>query len=379
MNKGLIQLLNESLMKTSDRVLFFEGIDEENLRKFKIKISLGDKKRIDIEKKINDADLCKMLWNAGMLRAKNFPAIMKIIKEFLKRNVQRPKALAIDTNLVYSRFIQNVIEAEFRDPYESILFFIIIGRGTNDEMHYKTSVKYRGMPESMFKKFVEIISSDSIVASLLTNTTHKELIINKLRNAANRDGRLGLKGLLHFRELQSKYRVIVSKPLHLYYAKEMISRPAINVNKTKSTARENIYPGVTFPDAVFDSIIRHEIAFIRDNTNIDVLFLTADKNNDESSETEGLEHVYVQQPTTWMTINNEGPNIINVDHVEKLLVELLTFSPFIKVSSTSDQFKPFYLAYTWIGKLPEENLKGKIQYSDGSKSKFYQISSLSEF
>jgi len=61
-------------------------------------------------------------------------------------------------------------------------------------------------------------------------------------------------------------------------------------------------------------------------------------------------------------VNYQGARVINTTHVERLLVELMTFSPYVRVSTDDDDTEPFYLAYTWIGKLPEENLNGHVQY-----------------
>ncbi|MHC1590933.1 MAG: hypothetical protein ACXQS8_02505, partial [Candidatus Helarchaeales archaeon] len=213
-----------------------------------------------------------------------------------------------------------------------------------------TGVKYSPMYHSSYDNLCDILEKEPRACELILKSKRIEELRDRLKHASNRDGRLGLKGLLYFREMQRKYKVICSKPVHLYYTKPMIGKTG------------DASTGVWYPDAVYDCIIRHEIEFIRDNTNLDVLFLTADKNNDETCETEGLMHQYVQQPVSWLDVNYQGARVINTTHVERLLVELMTFSPYVRVSTDDDDTEPFYLAYTWIGKLPEENLNGHVQY-----------------
>ena len=356
----LIQLLNGMLVDSSSKLFLIEGIDEEELAWFKVTIDM-DKDRKIAKENLDDLEFCKMLWSAGMLLSKNHDELKSKITNFLGTAGNCPKALAIDTNLIYSRFLQTFLGTVYSKPYEKVPFITVVGRGSNDEMHYKTSSNYRSMWKADFEAFCKLISQDPNVGLLLTNRNKPDEVASRMKQASSRQGRLGLKGLLYFRELQAKYQMICSRPLHLYYAKEMSSK----MLDGKS--------GVQYPDAVYDAIIRHEVEFIRDNTNVDVLFLTADKNSDEASETEGLLHQYVQQPTRWADVNAAGVSIINVDHVEKLLLEFLAFSPFVKISCDGKANNAIYLAYTWIGKLPADNLEGRIQAWDGKDVNYYYM------
>jgi len=356
----LIQLLNAFLVSSPDRKLLLEGVNEDKGTMVKVAVQLGEKPEMH-PAGIDDLDFCSMLWSAGMLPAREHEAMEKHVMEFLDRPGNRPKTLAIDTNLVYSRFVQNFFSQQYGRPFDRVPAFIVVGRGTNDEMHYKTSITYYGMRNEKYKRFIDTIAQDPDACMLLVNTQDPIDVYEKMDKASSRPGRLGLKGLLYFRELQGNYPVIVSKPAHMYYTKEMTSK-----SHDKSIA-------VEYPDAVYDSIIRHEVEFIRDNTNLDILFLTADKNNDESSETEGLAHYHVRPPTRWLPVNEAGASAINARNVARFLVELMAYSPFVKISAPDSAKRPMHVAYAWTGKLPEENLDGRIQAWNGSSVAFYYV------
>ncbi|MBN2150483.1 MAG: hypothetical protein JW839_03450 [Candidatus Lokiarchaeota archaeon] len=356
----LIQLLNAFLTSNPERKLLLEGVNEDKGTKVKVTVQLGEKPEIH-PAGIDDLDFCSMLWSAGMLPARGHEEMQQFVIAFLDRPGNRPKALAIDTNLVYSRFVQNFFSQQYGRPFDRVPAFIVVGRGTNDEMHYKTSVMYRGMLDERYKRFIDAIVQDPDACMLLVNARDPVEVYERMDKASSRAGRLGLKGLLYFRELQKNYPVIVSKPAHMYYTKEMTSK-----SHDKNVA-------VEYPDAVYDSIIRHEVEFIRDNTNLDILFLTADKNNDESSETEGLAHYHVRPPTRWFQLNDAGVAVINARNVARLLVELMAYSPYVKISAPGGGKRPMHVAYAWTGKLPEENLDGRIQAWDGSHVVFYYV------
>lgn len=378
---NLIILLNKLVEASPTHTLMIEGIDEYNSNTFSIEIILKDGTKEVKMNGIDRLDFASLLWAAGMLPTKNHQDLSTTINSFLREQGNRPRALALDTNLVYSRFMHNFIEISIDQPFQSIPFMIIVGRGTNDEMHYKTSLTYKSLEaynKRMYDQFCNLLLRDPEVSMLLVHEHDTQKASHRLRGVSSREGRRGLKGLLYFRKLQKNYHVIVSKPAHLYYANHMIGKPDLDLRRLKNLSRgddvlkilKNIV--VEYPDAVYDSIIRHEVEFISDNTNLEIMFLTADKNNDESSETEGLRHSYVQQPTYWPKVNDIGPKVINVSHVERLIVELLTFSPYIKISSKSASSEPSrYLAYTWTGKLPAENLEGRLQCWNGNSKKYY--------
>ncbi len=356
----LIQLLNAFLTASTDNKLLLEGVNEDKGTKVKVVVQLGEKPEIR-PAGIDDLDFCSMLWSAGILPAREHEAMQQFVMAFLDRVGNRPKTLAIDTNLVYSRFVQNFFSKLYGRPFDRVPAFIVVGRGTNDEMHYKTSVTYHGMSDERYKRFIDAIVQDPDACMLLVNARDPVEVYERMDKASSRAGRLGLKGLLYFRELQGKYPVIVSKPAHMYYTKEMTSK-----SHDKNVA-------VEYPDAVYDSIIRHEVEFIRDNTNLDILFLTADKNNDESSETEGLAHYHVKPPYRWMQVNDAGVSAINARNVARLLVEMMSYSPFVKISAPGSSKPPVHVAYAWTGKLPEENLDGRIQAWDGNRVVYYYI------
>ncbi|MBD3186447.1 hypothetical protein GF325_06440, partial [Candidatus Bathyarchaeota archaeon] len=305
---NLIILLNKLVEASPTHTLMIKGIDENNSKTFSIEIILKDEFKEVKMNGINHRDFASLLWAAGMLPTKNHQDLSTTINTFLKEQGNRPRALALDTNLIYSRFMHNFIEISIDQPFQSIPFMIIVGRGTNDEMHYKTSLTYKSLEaysRKRYEQFCDLLLRDSEVSMLLVHDRDKQEASQRLRGVSSREGRRGLKGLLYFRKLQKNYHVIVSKPVHLYYANHMIGKPDLDLRRLKNLSKgdevlkilKNIV--VEYPDAVYDSIIRHEVEFMRDNTNLEIMFLTADKNNDESSETEGLRHSYVQQPTYW--------------------------------------------------------------------------------
>ena len=90
--------------------------------------------------------------------------------------------------------------------------------------------------------------------------------------------------------------------------------------------------------------------------------------------TRGLRHQYVQPPTNWLDVNALGIKVVKADFIERLVVELLVFSPYVKVSTDDGDNEPVHLAYTWSGKVPAENLDGRVRGVQGGTQRAFKVS-----
>ena len=138
------------------------------------------------------------------------------------------------------------------------------------------------------------------------------------------------------RRLQEKYPVILSKPAHLYYS-------------------EKIQTNGKFVDAIFDSLIRYEADYISKNSNARVVFLTADKHQHQSAQSEGMESLYIKHPASGQVTANIGSECFKISYVEHLIEELLVFSPYLKIEAENERA---YVSSVWEAMGHEEARNG---------------------
>lgn len=336
--KSLIGLLNRYF---DDPIWDVRGWDERSGEKFRISLDRDSGTiQTDTSRVLSNLTLIHMAWGAGLVKAKNETEVNRIISDALENPGNRTVALALDTNLVYTRFYPNYMTRYHSDPYESKPHFVLLCQGTYHELHYKLSYNIRS--SNLINGLCSLYGNDHRPFWLLTrrrSMQSPEEGGQMLRRVPERNGRLGIKGLREVRRLQQTYPVIMSKPNHMYYSEKI---------QTKST----------FMDAVFDSLIRYEASFLRNNTNTRVLFLTSDKHQYQSADSEGLESIYVQPPTSQSVLSKMDRGTLRISALARLIEELLVHSPCIELRIGDDVT---YLTGGWEGMGPQDARDGTIR------------------
>jgi len=309
-----------------------EGLDEKTGRKIEFTIDFS-RRRITQERGITEHELATLLWKAGILNLKTVHGtLVEEIIRFLQAKGRRVKALALDTNIILDRFAYNLIRQAFSRVSEQFNGLIIIPGASLHEFHYKASYTFRSKLEILTNR----IDDDVNIGLLLCNSNNSAVIRTRLARIKNYQGRLGHKGEWEVLALQDSLPVILSCPDHLYYS-------------------QRIQTDAEFVDAVFDSLIRLEIQSFRKNTNADVLFLTADKDQYVAAMSEGSSASFIPVPISWEAILREDTSHFNLNYVQQFLWEFLIFSPYliIRTGSSVD-----YITGFWHDKTPSENLDG---------------------
>ncbi|GAB4322509.1 MAG: hypothetical protein Kow0069_27270 [Promethearchaeota archaeon] len=311
-----------------------------------------EKKRLD-DWQMEHLDFVDLAWNAGLLQPENEGQVLGAIRDAVEDNPRRAVAVALDTNLVYSRFLQNTVLPHYQHVSEEFPCLVLLARATIDEMHYKTSLKYGSLrrgnakPADNLAAVLEQESGEIFRRLLLNSNVVDERGKDKINQLPSRQGRLGHVGLHEFRVLSERVRAVTSTPAHVYYMKEM-----------RASAH------VDFPDAVYDSLIRYEVSFFARNTNAQVLFFTSDREQAETAETEGLESVHVRQPVRSDALAQHGV-AVKVSHLEALIRQLLWYSPFVLVRAKGDLSgeppRSLALAMSWHRKSPEQYVRGLLR------------------
>ncbi len=331
----LTDLLNG--LYSESKILEVRGWNEYNGHVIRLSIDFG-KCLLEIERKLETRELVQMVWRAGMIPSKNDEELSKVIDDALENPGNRTVALALDTNLVISHFYPNYMNLHHPEPYKRLPHFLVVPSGVDHELHYKLSNTFR---KSAFVDRLEgIHNRDQNYYRLMTGS-YKEPTFDSqdpIYRVASHQGRIGIKGLREMRRLQEKHRVIISMPAHLYYS-------------------ERIQTETKFVDAVFDSLIRYEVSFLQKNTNTRIIFLTADKHQRQSAQNEGMETLYVQQPTYGGNLKKIEKSRFKISNIGRLIEELLVYSPCIKISSGDVDA---YLASAWEAMGPEESRLGRV-------------------
>ncbi len=336
--ESLIEFLNCCF---DERVWDIRGWNERAADRFKVSIDWDSGSvQTDSSSRMPKLALTHMAWGAGLIPAKNEDELNSIIDGALEESGNRTVALALDTNLVYSRFYPNFIMRYHGDPYESKPHFVLLCQGTYHELHYKLSYRIRN--RDLIDSLCKFYENDHRPYWLLTRRRSmrgEEEGKRILRRVPEYNGRLGIKGLREVKRLQENYPVIMSKPNHIYYS-------------------EAIQAQSRFMDAVFDSLIRYEAAFLRNNTNTRVLFLTSDKHQYQSADSEGMEALYVEPPTSYAALSTINRNSLRIGNMMRLIEELLVFSPCIELRIGDNTT---YLTSGWEGMGPQDARDGIIR------------------
>ena len=353
MNENIDKFIND-LNKLYKKSKKFEvsGWNERKNEKFLFTIDF-DKYVFDIDLKriIDDLDFATLLWQSGILSfdAVDDPSI-KELKNFLETPNNKAKCVALDSNIILYRLIDNFIDQYYSQIHTEFPGIIILPNACQHEFHYKAASSYYKNKNDI----IRLIENDTNLGLLLCRITNLDIINDRIERVKDFTGRLGLKGEHEIRKLQGfeSCPVIISSPGHLYYSQQIQSEK-------------------NFVDAIFDSLIRIEIGFFKKNTNADIIFLTSDKDQNTVAETEGMTCYWIKPPTKWNTILKKDKSYFHLNKISELFLELLIFSPFIKVRSGDLEH---YYTYTWHDKKPSQDLGGLIKAYNKNDGGYYLIS-----
>jgi len=337
--KSLTELLN--WLWSTEKVWRLDAWNDVSGKKVKLEIDFS-RFKVTVKKGMNyfpARELTKLVWQAGMIPCGNENEINKRIEEALDKPGNRTVALAMDTNLVINRFYPNYMRLYHNKLYEQKPHFLVLCAGTDHEIHYKMSYTLTQGP--FVRAFLNQYDIDSNPYEILTGKAYlqEDQRLGPLLRVPSLDGRLGVKGMREIRRLQEKYPVILSKPAHLYYS-------------------EKIQTEGKFVDAIFDSLIRYEADYLSKNSNVKIIFLTADKHQHQSAQSEGMDSIYVKHPTSSQASSNIGSNCFKISYVERLIEELLVFSPYLKITAGKESV---YLSSVWEAMGHEEARDGVMK------------------
>ncbi|RLI60546.1 MAG: hypothetical protein DRO93_06765 [Candidatus Thorarchaeota archaeon] len=337
----MIDLCNH--MENNSHSWKITGWNDDSGTQFEISIDLDAQRiRNETEGALDLGSFLTALWTAGIVPAENENDVADRIECLPERSGPRIAALALDTNLLYFHFYPNYMRKHNTDVYDQHQHLLVLCAATVHEVHYKLGHTIRS--KAFISSFIEYSRVNTTPFTLLTG--RNELKSNPgslLRQIQSRNGRLGIRGLREQRLLQSSYPTILSSPSHLYYS-------------------ERIQNSARFVDAIFDSLIRREVLFLRNNTNLQILFLTADKHQYQAANNEGIDSMYVRPPTHKM-MRHIHRNI-TLRNVAGFIEHLLVLSPVLRIECEEHAY---WLASTWIGMGPADAMEGKIAVAcDGS-------------
>ncbi|MFX1296219.1 MAG: hypothetical protein ACFFD2_15390 [Promethearchaeota archaeon] len=335
----MIRLINNlNKLYEKSKTLKVSGWDEQKKRTFRFSIDFKDRQFKDI-KRLDDFDFAGLLWQAGLINFSilNDPEIEKL-KKFLETPTNKAKCIALDSNIILYRFMENFINQYYYQVGSQFSGIIILPNACDHEFHFKTASTYHSTDS-----IINIIDSDKKIGSILCRTNKLDYINERIEQVKNYNGRLGLKGKREIRKLQEMWPVIISSPGHLYYS-------------------QKIQTEKNFIDAIFDSLIRIEINFFRKNTNADIIFLTGDKDQHGAAQTEGTESLWIRPVNKWEDYLEKDKSLFHLNKILELILELLVFSPYIKIEG--DQLSHYY-SFHWHNKTPKQNLDGIIRCFNG--------------
>jgi hypothetical protein len=320
-----------------------EGVGDFNGEPFTVELDL-QKRTISSIEGINHREFTNILFRTGLLPSKNEVEIKTAIRKRLEsQEKSRVFGIAIDTNILLSRYVPSFFRRNFLDSTTKPI--IIVPRAICHELHYKEGMEYKKHRHcyTNIKDFFATQTFDlkNNLSQLLFGNTRLNYFDRNWGRLSMFHGRLGQKGLHELRQLlQSDFPVILSKPEHLYYSPSLQEEASV-------------------ADAIFDSLIRYEIDFLGKNTNVELLFLTADKDQSSSANLEGIPTIYVEMPTRWHSSMNQQYLTLRNEEITTLLFELMVYSPYISITIGNEPSR-FYSAI-WHGKTPQDQEDGIVQ------------------
>ncbi|MHA1269462.1 MAG: hypothetical protein ACTSPY_06700 [Candidatus Helarchaeota archaeon] len=343
-----IQFINDlnDLYKES-RIFELNGWDSSQNSYFNIKIDFN-KYEFEILDTLTDNVLARLLWQAGILKISSLKnEEVEKLKDFLDSPNNKAKCIALDSNMILYRFMDNFINQNYNLIDQQFPGIILLPNACQHEFHYKAANTYLTNKQELLK----LIEKEPIIGLIICSSKIKDHINRRIETVKNFAGRLGLKGDHEIRKLQENemFPVIISSPGHLYYS-------------------ETIQTSDKFIDAIFDSLIRVEINFFRKNTNADIRFLTGDKDQYTAADNEGLSSLWITPPLNWETSLKKDKSLFNLNTLSELIIEFLIYSPYIKIKSGD---REHYYTFHWYNKKPTENIEGLIKaYNNKGKTTY---------
>ncbi len=329
----LINELNR-LYQESPR-LVLQGWNEKQHKAFSVELDIRDK-TIERVVGLEENVFAQLLWRSGIYPV-DHGARYADLERYLKQKTLQPRGIAIDTNIILSRFLRNFLKQKFQAIQDQLRAIVVVPQASSHEFHYKAGFSWSKDGTSL-QKFLKFIKSKPELSKLITDSTTADTIKSRLRRVKSFAGRLGIKGQLELRGLQQEFPVILVKSPHFYYS---------SVVKLD----QNV-------DAIFDSLIRIEIDQINTFTNMELLFLTADKDQHEAAVTEGIHCRYIKPPVKWTELAENARLNISLENIAQLIFELLFFSPYLTLKTEAVEA---YYAFFWYNKQSGENLQTKIK------------------
>jgi len=342
----LIEFINQCFQKSS--VWTIHAINEKNLKWFSFTITFHPSSEFELEcpSNIPYNTLSEILWCSDLLQSPSEESLDRWLDSTDPFNTV--KALAPDTNLIIRRFFPNYLGRKRKNPYESLSLLIILSRSINFELHTMRPFKY-GRPSissnvisfnSNLLEFFKQTIDNWPALGLLWNIREDRGLSSQLRQLNNIRGRIGLRGTFEIDSLRKWAPVLVVKPIHILHSPKVI---------------EDTY----FLNAIHDSLIRYEVDFFHQNISIPLLFLSNDKDQCKAAQQEGLDAIHIQQPSSNNIQSNTLNQKLNSSTIYKLILELLTRSPALRLTSIDNHHH--LLSWTWRGKSMEDISQQRIR------------------
>ncbi len=116
-----------------------------------------------------------------------------------------------------------------------------------------------------------------------------------------------------------------------------------------------------FLNAVHDCLIRYEIDFIRQNTNLPISFISNDKDQCKSALQEGIDAIHIKKPNHTPGIETRAAENLDMERIRTLLFSLLTHSAAVRLTSQKGEY---FLSWTWWGRSMDDISEHKIRIID---------------
>ncbi len=316
-------------------ILEISGWSELQNAGFQICVNLETKQILEMQG-FSDFEFANLLWKVGVLPLEETEELRRL-DAYLDRKAIRPKGIAIDSNIILNRFLINYRKQRLNTVSARFQAIIVAAEASSHEFHYKAGFTLAQDLQTLTQLF-NLIKNTPLQCQLLTNANQPNVVRDRLKLVKSYEGRLGIKGQLEIRQFQKEIPVLLVQSMHPYYASPF-------------QANRNV-------DALFDSLIRIEVGYIAKITNMELIFLTSDKDQSESAITEGLQCIYITRPSKWTELLDPAPRFITIENISLLLFELLFVSPFLCIKAGT--FEAYY-SFFWHNKQSEANLETKIR------------------
>ncbi|MHA1169285.1 MAG: hypothetical protein ACTSRU_15770 [Candidatus Hodarchaeales archaeon] len=339
--KTLIDLVNHCFK--TDTSWKFHVIQEKTCEWVNLRIDYStSNKSIESSNNWNNADLVNLYWEGNLISSDSDEEIRQWI--YSKKEINKVKGIAPDTNLIIPGYLKTFLRQLPPNPYDLIPVIVLFARSIQYELHTMRPFTYRERISSKLIDFYETSIDKWPELGKLWRFSSNKPVEEQLTYLSSERGRLGLKGTFEVDALHKSAPVIIVKPEHILHSPKVLEQ-------------------TPFLNAVHDSLIRYEIDFIRQNTTLQVLFITNDKDQCKSANQEGINALHVKRPKYRHSIDGEASENINADRIRSIILGLLTRSAAVRITSKSGSF---YLSWTWKGRSMDDITDHRIRLVDGN-------------